>query len=122
MPSKSVPERKSEESAPFIDASSAPYIAPFLSFLAFLALRQFILHSDLVEQIVCLVAISLVSFIWSRKVVDLRLRHSVGTLAIGVGVFLLWIAPDRLIPGYREHWLFSNSLTGHVTAGISEGS
>ena len=34
------------------------------------------------------------------------------------GVFVLWIAPDLLFPGYRAHWILSNSITGAVTPGL----
>jgi CAAX prenyl protease-like protein len=59
---------------------------------------------------------------FSRNVLDLRLRFPLGTLLLGVGVFVLWVAPDALFPGYRTHWLFSNSITGAgaVGAGIPE--
>jgi len=43
-----------------------------------------------------------------------------GTIAMGIGVFVLWIGPDLLFPGYRAHWLFSNSITGSVAAGLPE--
>jgi CAAX prenyl protease-like protein len=104
-----------------IGASSVPYIAPFFAFLIFLAARK-ALDSDLVEQIVCLSAVTLVIIRWSRPVLDVRLRHFGGTLLLGVAVFLLWVAPDNLFPGYRNHWLFSNAITGQVTAGISGAS
>jgi CAAX prenyl protease-like protein len=31
---------------------------------------------------------------------------------VGLAVFAIWIGPDLLWPGYRSHWLFTNSLTG----------
>jgi CAAX prenyl protease-like protein len=56
----------------------------------------------------------------ARPVLDLRVRNWLGTVTMGVGVFALWIGPDLLFPGYREHWLLSNSITGHVSAGLPE--
>jgi len=35
-------------------------------------------------------------------------------MAIGAAVFVLWIAPDVLIPGYRQGVLFANSIMGHL--------
>jgi CAAX prenyl protease-like protein len=58
------------------------------------------------------VVLSLALWVFSRDVIDLRIRSWVGTTALGVAVFLLWIAPDVLIPGYRQHWLFNNALVG----------
>ena len=56
----------------------------------------------------------------ARPALDFRVRHWAGTLAMGVGVFVLWIAPDVLFPGYRAHWLLSNSIMGSIAAGLPE--
>lgn len=60
--------------------------------------------------------------IFARPALDFRVRNWVGTIALGVGVFVLWIGPDLLFPGYRSHWLLSNSLTGSVTPGLPEAA
>jgi CAAX prenyl protease-like protein len=65
---------------------------------------------------------TLVLLFVSRPAIDFRVRNLGGTLLVGVLVFVLWIGPDRLIPGYRQHWLFTNALMGHVQAGISEAA
>ena len=46
-------------------------------------------------------------------------KHFVMSTVIGIGVFLLWIAPEELFPGWRTHWLFDNSVVGHPTAGLA---
>ena len=58
----------------------------------------------------------------ARPVIDLRVRNAIGTVLMGVAVFVVWIAPDALFPGYRQHWLFTNSVMGSVTAGIPESA
>ena len=45
----------------------------------------------------------------------------VGSLLLGVAVFVMWVAPDALWPAYRSHWLFTNAITGEVRSGIPEG-
>jgi len=109
-------------SGSLLDSRSVPYVAPFVAFLAFLAFRQVFPLADLTEQIVCAAAITLLLALVSRPIIDLRVSNIPGTVAVGVAVFVLWIGPDRLIPGYRDFWLFSNPLTGRVKAGISEAS
>ena len=54
---------------------------------------------------------------WPR---DLSVRpvRPLASILIGCVVFLLWIGPDVLIPGYRKHWLFSNSLIGSTHSSI----
>jgi uncharacterized protein len=51
-------------------------------------------------------------------VLDLRAPHWLASVALGVAVFVMWIAPDALIPGWRSHWLFQNSVTGTVKTSI----
>jgi CAAX prenyl protease-like protein len=36
-----------------------------------------------------------------------------------VAVFALWIAPDLLFPGYRQHWLFENFITGSAKSTLA---
>ena len=38
---------------------------------------------------------------------------------MGVAVFAIWIAPDRLFPGYRHFWLFENPLMGKLQTSLS---
>jgi CAAX prenyl protease-like protein len=44
--------------------------------------------------------------------------HWLGSLSLGIGVFLVWVAPDLLIPGWRQHALFQNGITGRITTSI----
>ena len=61
-----------------------------------------------------------VIWIFSRQVVDLAMPHWAGSVALGLGVFVLWVAPDVLWPTYREHWLLQNSITGKVGSSLDE--
>jgi len=65
----------------------------------------------------------LTAVLWlaSRNVISFRLARPFASIAVGVAVFFLWIGPDALIPGYRQHWLFQNSLMG-VTSTIDDAS
>jgi uncharacterized protein len=81
---------------------------------------------DLADQILRVVVMGAV--LWfiplgqGRPVIDLRVRHVAATLAIGVGVFAVWIAPDALIPGYRHFWPFENALMGKAATSLSSPS
>jgi CAAX prenyl protease-like protein len=48
-----------------------------------------------------------------------RAPHWVASVGLGLAVCALWIAPDALVPGWRAHWLFQNSITGHVATSIA---
>jgi CAAX prenyl protease-like protein len=61
---------------------------------------------------------ALVIVLVSRPVLDWRCRRPGWTVAIGVLVFVLWIAPDELVPGYRDsHW-FQNGVVGRVASSV----
>jgi len=75
-----------------------------------------------VEFALRLVILSAVLWIFSRGVIDLGMSNPLGTIAVGLGVFVLWVAPDALFPGYRQHWLFSNAIVGSVHSSLRAGS
>lgn len=54
---------------------------------------------------------------WPKEL-SLAPRHAFSSIAVGLAVFALWIAPDLLFPGYRESPLLSNSLMGHLHSSI----
>lgn len=60
-----------------------------------------------------------VIYIFSRKVLDFKVRFFWPSLGIGLAVFVLWIAPDSLFPGWRQHWLFTNSVMGEVKVSLT---
>ena len=105
-----------------IRSNSLPYIVPFGAFLGYLAIRQLLGLPDLWEQILCVALMSAILAGFSRRVIDFRVRSLFGTIAIGAGVFALWVAPDTLFPHYREHWLFSNSLVGSPQGGLGDSA
>jgi CAAX prenyl protease-like protein len=88
-------------------------------FLGFMFLHTLGLPA-LTEQILWFAGMAAVIAIVARTVLDFRIQRWAGSIAIGIAVFALWIGPDLLSPGYREHWLFSNSITGHVQAGLPQ--
>ena len=64
------------------------------------------------------VLLAVVLFVFSRKVIDFRVSHWLGSTLVGAAVFVIWIAPDLLWPGYRDSWLFQNSITGTVQSSV----
>ncbi len=55
---------------------------------------------------------------FSRSVLPTRARHWPVSLALGVAVCAIWVAPDAFVPGWRESWVFQNPITGHITTSI----
>jgi CAAX protease family protein len=87
--------------------------------MGFLALHSVWPLPDLTDQILRVSVMTAVIWFVARPVIDLRVRNLAATLAIGVAVFVVWIAPDLLIKGYRHCWLFENRLTGSAETSLS---
>ncbi len=92
--------------------------------MALLALHAFLVWlglplADLTDQILRVTVMTAVIWFFARPVIDLRVHHLAATVAIGVAVFALWIAPDLLFKGYRHFWLFENALTGKAATSLS---
>jgi CAAX prenyl protease-like protein len=97
-----------------------PYVLPFAVFMAFVALGDVFGLGEW-EFPFRVFVLSVVLWVFSRHAIDVRPAWWIGSVLVGIAVFFLWIAPDALIPGYRTHWLFQNSITGKVTSSIPEG-
>lgn len=91
---------------------SIPYVLPFVAFLVFLSLDGKLGIPPEWEYPLRVGVMAAILWFFSRHVIDLRVKSWAATTAIGVLVFVLWIAPDMLFPGYRSHWLFQNSIVG----------
>lgn len=94
------------------ESKSLPYVAPFAVFIAFLVLRSVYPLPELADQIVRVAVVGAVLIFVARPVIDLRAPNWLLSILLGAGVFVLWIGPDLIFPGYRHHWLFENSLLG----------
>jgi len=100
---------------------SLPYVAPFAVFVAFLALERFFpVDIELLYPIRVIVVLAVI-LVFSRSALDFQIKNTLGSLALGVAVFIVWVAPDVLWPAYRSHWLFTNPITGEVRSSMPSG-
>ena len=99
---------------------ATPYVAPFAAFLLILGVQDYLGFLGLWEAPLRFLVLGLVILIFARPVLDLGVASPVGSLLLGIAVFGLWIAPDLLWPGFREHWLFQNSLVGSGGATLDQ--
>lgn len=97
---------------------ATPYVAPFAVFIALLAAGHYLGLPPRADLALRLVLPAAVLWAVSRPVLDWRCRAPWASLGVGGAVFVLWIAPDLLVPGWRQHWLFTNSLTGGITTSL----
>ncbi|MDQ6706174.1 MAG: CAAX prenyl protease-related protein [Acidobacteriota bacterium] len=92
-----------------------PYVLPFAAFLALLGIQQIVP----VPQSLRFILIAAILVVFSRGVLRFRLVNPLGSILLGIGVFAIWIGPDVLFPGWRAHWLFSNSALGQPVSSMS---
>ena len=99
---------------------SIPWIAPFAVFMLLLVAGPSLPFGQPWESIVRVSVLGLVIALASGKLVRaLRVKHASASIALGVAVCALWVAPDLLIPGWRSHWIFQNSMTGTLKTSIA---
>jgi CAAX prenyl protease-like protein len=101
---------------------AVPYTVPFGVFIALLGLSYVWPFSALAEQVVGIAVMVLVLYLVARPALDFRVRHWAGTVAVGVLIFVLWIVPDLLFPGYRHSLLFENPLVGVARSSLPEAA
>jgi uncharacterized protein len=94
---------------------AAPYIAPFILFIAFLALGPVFSIPIWVEYPIRVIAVGAVLLLCSRQLLHLQMSRPLGSVILGLLVFGIWIAPDLIYPAYRSSWLFQNPLVGATT-------
>jgi CAAX prenyl protease-like protein len=94
------------------------YVAPFAVFIAVMAAERSLLPDSQLLYPVRFVLVLSAILLFSRPYIDLRPTRALASIGIGIGVFLVWIAPDHLFH-YRHFWLFENSLTGKAASSIA---
>jgi len=97
-----------------------PYVVPFASFMAFLVVQKYVPLNPVVEYPLRVVLLSAILWFFSREAIDLKAKHKLETVVLGVAVFAIWIGPDMLLPMYRQHWLFQNPIMGQIRNPVSE--
>ncbi len=97
---------------------SFAYVAPFGAFLVLMALGPYVPLQAPIYYPIRVILVSAVLLVCSRNLVRLDASHWGASVLVGVAVFVIWIGPDFLWPGYRSHWLLQNKLTGALASSI----
>jgi CAAX prenyl protease-like protein len=98
-------------------SATLAYVAPFAAFVGVMALEHALLPNSQILYPVRFVVVLAVILLVSRPYLRLRPKNPLASIALGVAVFLIWIAPDSLF-GYRHFWLFDNSIIGTASSSI----
>ncbi len=97
------------------------WVGPFAVFMAWLSVDKYLpLENPLKEVVRDLVILASIAW-FSRRVLARHARrapHWLGSVALGLAVCALWVAPDLLVPGWRDSVIFQNGVTGELRTSI----
>jgi uncharacterized protein len=94
------------------------YTAPFLAFVGIMAVERIVpLPPQWLYPVRFLIVTALIGAL-SWPYLPFRPSAPWASIAVGVAVFVVWVAPDLLF-GYRHHWLFENSFSGAAASSLA---
>jgi len=93
-------------------ASAIAWIAPFATFVGMMGLEKVLPTVPDWSYPVRAAVVLAVLVTCSRQVIPWIPHRALASIALGIAVFLIWVGPDLLWPGMRNHWLFHNPLLG----------
>jgi CAAX prenyl protease-like protein len=98
--------------------STLAWTGPFVVFIVWLALDKYLPISNPAKELLrdTVLIAAIVGF--ARRLLPRSAPHWMPSIGLGLAVFVVWIAPDALVPGWRNQWLFQNSVTGRITTSI----
>ncbi len=95
-----------------------PYVLPFATLILLLAVGAHVGLRPPFAYPIRTLAVLAVLLVFSRGVIAFRPAQAIWSVVLGIAVFVIWILPDLLFPGYRHHWLFENALTGAASGSL----
>src|SRR5690242_32735 len=97
--------------------ATVAYVAPFIAFVGVMAIERSIgLPAEWLYPVRFAIVLALI-LVFSRPYLNFRPSFPLASIAMGLAVFVIWVAPDILF-GYRNTWLFNNSLTGTAVSSM----
>jgi uncharacterized protein len=106
------------DTAPSSSSSTVAWIGPFVVFGLWLAVDKSLPIENPAKEIVRdgVLLASILRF--SRRIIPRSAPHWMSSIAVGLAVCALWVAPDALFPAWRTSWLFQNAIVGHLKTSI----
>ena len=101
-----------------------PWVLPFAVFMLALSVTPLLglpPHAELVLRF-ALPALALLVFsrdVLKSALIGVKFDSFTTSVLVGASVFAIWVAPDMLWPGYRDHWLFQNAVTGTLASSLA---
>src|SRR3954469_6963196 len=104
---------------PADDNRTIAWVGPFAVFIVWLAVDKYLPLANPVKEVVRDFVILASLLVFSRRIVtSLTAPNWMLSILIGIGVCALWVAPDLMIPGWRDNPIFQNSVTGRISQSI----
>jgi len=94
------------------------WVGPFAIFAVWLLIDKKLPIANPAKEIVRDLVLAASIFGLSRRVLPRSAPHWLASGALGLGVFVVWVAPDYIIPGWRQSPVFQNGITGRITTSI----
>jgi CAAX prenyl protease-like protein len=94
------------------------WAGPFAVFIVWLAVDKYVPIANPWKEIVRDAVLVAAILGFSRRILPRSAPHWIASVALGIAVFVLWIAPDLLVPTWRSHWLFQNGVVGKLKTSI----
>jgi CAAX prenyl protease-like protein len=114
-----VTSHKSPNDAVTADASTLAWVGPFVVFMVWLSIDKYLPIANPAKELVRDAVLIAAILGFSRRILStLTAPYWMSSIGLGLAVFVVWVAPDALIPGWRTHSLFQNSVIGHITTSI----
>lgn len=98
------------------------YVAPFACLLLLTAFSSYLEWNDQWQSPAIAVIVGALLWVCWPRHLDLKLADASGGALLGLAVFLIWIAPDILWPGYRNGPALHNKLTGGLHSSLTLGA
>jgi CAAX prenyl protease-like protein len=121
-PTQPAPESDVALEPPSADASpetsTLAWAGPFAVFMVWLAVDKYLPIANPAKELVRDGVLIAAILGFSRRLLPTRAPYWLPSAGLGLATFVLWVAPDAFIPGWRNHWLFQNGVTGHITTSI----
>jgi CAAX prenyl protease-like protein len=98
-------------------SKAAPFVIPFAVFVVILVINPYLPVPQWVRLVI---EVGLFVTISRAPLSDVPAKPWASIL-LGIIVFVIWVAPDQLIAGYRALPLFNNSIVGHAVGTTAAG-
>jgi CAAX prenyl protease-like protein len=98
--------------------STLAWVGPFAVFALWLAVDKSLPIANPAKELLRDGVLLASILYFSRHVLPRRAPHWMASIALGLAVCAMWVAPELLFPGWRTHFLFQNSIVGQLKTSI----